>query len=106
MRLKGRKNKSTGWKALHSLKQAPQAWYNRIYKHFLEHGFIISEREPTLYSKREHDDNFIMVYVYVDDIIYGNSSQGIVEKFKYQMMKEFEITDLGLLHYFLGLEVK
>ncbi|XP_047261116.1 secreted RxLR effector protein 161-like [Capsicum annuum] len=63
-----------------------------------------SENEPTLYVKKE-SDNFIIVCLYVDDIIYTSSSNFLVDNFKSQMMNEFEMSDMGLLHYFLGLEV-
>lgn len=46
------------------------------------------------------------VCLYVDDIIYMGSRESIVAEFKDCMMKNFEMSDLGLLHYFLGLEVK
>ncbi|KAA3467261.1 Retrovirus-related Pol polyprotein from transposon TNT 1-94 [Gossypium australe] len=81
-------------KALYELKQAPRAWYSKI----------DGENEPTLYVKKEGND-FIIVCLYVDDIIYTSSSTFLVDKFKSQMMNEFEMSDMGLLHYFLGLEV-
>lgn len=63
-----------------------------------------SENEPTLYLKKEGSD-FLMICLYVDDIIYMGSSSALINKFKAGMMKMFEMTDLGKLHYFLGLEV-
>ena len=47
-----------------------------------------------------------MVCLYVDDMIYIGSCESRIDDFKSCMMKTFEMTDLGLLHYFLGLEVK
>ncbi|KAK9158632.1 hypothetical protein Scep_005206 [Stephania cephalantha] len=46
-----------------------------------------------------------MIFLYVDDIIYVGSSTVLIDEFKFDMMKTFEMTDLGLLHYFFGLEV-
>jgi Reverse transcriptase (RNA-dependent DNA polymerase) len=46
------------------------------------------------------------VALYVDDLIFMENSSRMVEEFKGAMMKEFEMTDLGLMKYFLGLEVK
>lgn len=77
-----------------------RGWYSQINIHFLEHGFIRSKRETTLHSKRVDDGNFIMVCVYID----AGSLQGTIDKFKCQI--EFEMFNLGVLHYFLGLEVK
>ena len=73
------------------MKQAPRAWYGKI--------------EPTLYVKKEGKNDFIIVCLYVDDIIYTSSSNFFVDEFKSQMMKEFEMSYMSLLHYFLGLEV-
>ncbi|XP_052172111.1 uncharacterized mitochondrial protein AtMg00810-like [Diospyros lotus] len=61
--------------------------------------------EPTLYVKKEGKNDLIIVCLYVDDIIYPSSSSSLVDEFKSQMMNEFEMSDMGLLHYFLGLEV-
>jgi hypothetical protein len=91
-------------KALYGLKQAPRAWYSKIDGYFQEKGYMRSENEPTLYVKKEGND-FIIVCLYVDDIIYTSSSTYLVDEFKTQMMNEFEMSDMGLLHYFLGLEV-
>ena len=92
--------------ALHGLKQAPRAWYFKINSYFQENGFERSNNEPTLYLKREGKKDFLVVCLYVDDMIYMGSSESIVAEFKDCMMKKFEMSDLGLLHYFLGLEVK
>lgn len=88
------------------LKQAPRACYFKIDSFFIENGFERSKNEPTLYFKRDGKSNFLVVCLYVDDIIYMGSSESIVAEFKSCMMKNFEMSDLGLLHYFLGLEVK
>ncbi|XP_070005942.1 uncharacterized mitochondrial protein AtMg00810-like [Nicotiana sylvestris] len=64
-----------------------------------------SENDPTLYVKKEGKNDFIVVCLYVDDIIYTSSSIFLVDEFKSQMMNDFEMLDMGLLHYFLGLEI-
>ena len=93
-------------KALYGLKQAPCAWYNKIDSYFHENGFKRSENEPTLYLKKQGDSDFLVVCLYVDDMIYMGSCESILVDFKSNMMKNFKMSDLGLLHYFLGLEVK
>lgn len=92
-------------KALYGLKQASHEWYKKIDSYFLENNFERSGNEPTLYLKRQGTD-FLVVCLYVDDMIYMGSCEAIVAEFKSSMMKQFEMSDLGLLHYFLGLEVK
>lgn len=93
-------------KALYGLKQAPRAWYKRINSYFLLNGFVRSENEPTLYMKKYEKGGFLVVCVYVDDMIYMGSSEALVAEFKSCMQKEFEMSDLGSLQYFLGFEVK
>lgn len=91
-------------KALYGLKQAPRAWYSKIDAYFQNSGFVRSENEPTLYLKKQVND-LLLVCLYVDDMIYMGSSSSLVFKFKENMMKTFEMTDLGKLHYFLGVEI-
>ncbi|CAL5390436.1 unnamed protein product [Camellia sinensis] len=93
-------------KTLYGLKQAPRAWYSKIDGYFQQNGFLRSENEPTLYVKKEGKNDFIIICLYVDDIIYTSSSSSFVAEFKSRMMHEFEMSDMGLLHYFLGLEVQ
>ena len=92
-------------KALYGLKQAPRAWYNRIDEHFQSLGFVKSPSEATLYIK-EIDANLIIVSVYVDDLLVTDSNEKLVKEFKAKMLKVFEMTDLGLMSYFLGMEMK
>lgn len=72
-------------------------------------GFERSSNEPTLYTKLtklQGSSHILLLCIYVDDIIYMGSSQEMISDFKATMMQRFEMSDLGLLRYFLGLEVK
>ncbi|KAM2263641.1 hypothetical protein ACFXTI_039901 [Malus domestica] len=91
-------------KALYGLKQAPRAWYEEINSYFAKAGFHRSPSEATLYIKTSHS-GILIVSLYVDDIIYTGSSKEMIAKFKGEMMRQYEMTDLGLLHHFLGLGV-
>lgn len=68
-------------------------------------GFQKSPHEPTLFVQAKPDGNFLVVCLYVDDLIYTDNDRLLYEEFKASMMAEFEMSDLGMLHYFLGLEV-
>jgi hypothetical protein len=92
-------------KALYGLKQAPRAWYSRIDEHLLNLGFVKSLSEAILYVKLK-DNDVLIVSLYVDDILVTGSNELLVEEFKQEMMNVFEMTDLGLMTYFLGMEVK
>ncbi|KAL0384142.1 UNVERIFIED_CONTAM: Retrovirus-related Pol polyprotein from transposon RE1 [Sesamum radiatum] len=91
-------------KALYGLKQAPRAWYSRIDNYFMNRGFRRSLSEPTLYVKRQGNDTLI-VSLYVDDLIYTGNNEKMIHDFKEDMMKTFEMSDLGLMHFFLGIEI-
>ncbi|KAD6453846.1 hypothetical protein E3N88_08552 [Mikania micrantha] len=92
-------------KALYGLKQAPRAWYSKIDDYFERHGFTKSHSEPTLYIKKVLDQGVMYVCLYVDDIVCTSSSKKLIHEFKTSMESEFEMSDMGLLRYFLGLEV-
>ena len=91
-------------KAFYGLKQAPRAWYNRIDVYLTENGFEKCDGEPTLYIK-ENDGKILIVVLYVDALIFTGNENSLIADFKGVMKSEFEMTDLGCLRYFLGIEV-
>ena len=92
-------------RALYGVNQAPWAWYNRIDSYLMRYGFCKSNGEPTLYIKAKNGNVLIFV-LYVDDLIFTRNDNFLIGEFKEAMKNEFEMTDLGLLKYFLGIEVK
>ena len=92
-------------KALYGLKQAPRAWFNRIEAHFLGEGFRRCESEQTLFTKQSEAGKVIIVSIYVDDVIFTGDDEGMLSEFKDSMLKEFDMSDLGSMHFFLGIEV-
>ncbi|KAI5324311.1 hypothetical protein L3X38_033384 [Prunus dulcis] len=92
-------------KALYGLKQAPRAWYSEIDGYFAECGFTKSQSEATLYVKARGKASILIVSIYVDDIVYTGNDQEMIEDFKKDMKEKYEMTDLGLLHHFLGMGV-
>ena len=92
-------------KALYGLKQAPRAWYLKLHSCLLSLGFFKSVFEQSLYLKRS-DGEMLIVGVYVDDLIVTGSRSDVIETFKTQMAQEFDMSNLGLLSSYLGIEVK
>ncbi|GJW10007.1 reverse transcriptase [Tanacetum coccineum] len=92
-------------KALYGLKQAPRAWNTRIDKYFQEHGFTKCLSEYALYVKFENK-SILLACLYVDDLIFTGNSQSMIDELKKSMTREFEMTDIGLMSYYLGIEVK
>ncbi|KAD4982803.1 hypothetical protein E3N88_19474 [Mikania micrantha] len=91
-------------KALYGLKQAPRAWNTKLDGVLKGYGFKRCQLEQAVYTKRTSLDITIIV-IYVDDLLVTGSSQQEVSQFKRQMEQTFEMSDLGLLTYYLGLEV-
>lgn len=93
-------------KALYGLKQAPRAWNSKIDGYLLQNGFIKSLSEPSLYVKTHEPNDFLILCLYVDDLIYTGTNMKMLNEFKKAMMSKYEMTDLGLMKYFLGIQVK
>ena len=70
-------------KVLYGLKQAPHAWNSKIDNYFLRGGFVKSQSDPSLYIKTK-GPHFLILYLYVDDLIYIDSNQKMIEEFKRQ----------------------
>ncbi|WVZ76735.1 hypothetical protein U9M48_024680 [Paspalum notatum var. saurae] len=92
-------------KALYGLKQAPRAWYARLKSFLLKSGFVIGSVDKTLFLLSRGGDTLI-VQIYVDDIIFGGSAHALVSSFAEQMSREFEMSLMGELQFFLGLQIK
>ena len=90
-------------KDLYGLKQAPRAWYGRIDSFLMSMGFSKSKVDPNLSYKVVEDEPVILL-LYVDDLFLTGNEKQIMES-KKKLAKEFEMKYLGLMHYFLGLEV-
>ena len=92
-------------KALYGLRQAPRAWNAKLDNFLKSLGFQKCPLEHAVYT-RWKENKIQIVGVYVDDLIIVGSSKDDILSFKQQMKKLFEMSDLGLLSYYLGIEVK
>ena len=92
-------------KALYGLKQAPRAWFSRIESYFKKEGFEKDASEQTLFPKINKEGKRLTISLYVDDLIYTGDDEIMMCEFKDSMMKEFDMSDLGKMKYFLGIEV-
>jgi hypothetical protein len=87
------------------LKQAPRAWYGRLRGFLFERGFEMGKVDQTLFLLRQGSD-ILIVQVYVDDIVFGGSSNSLFVRFAEDMSREFEMSMMGELQFFLGLQIK
>ena len=89
---------------MYGLKQTPRAWYSHLDEFLLSLGFEKSLNEATLYVKKV-DKDILIVSVYVDDLLITGNHEQLVDEFKLKMKNKFEMNELGLLSYFLGMEI-
>src|SRR4030065_1003418 len=92
-------------KALYGLKQAPRAWYERLTEFLVNHGYKKGGIDKTMFIKN-NNGKLMIAQIYVDDIVFGGMSSTMVEHFVKQMQSEFEMSLVGELTYFLGLQAK
>ncbi|GJS44657.1 retrovirus-related pol polyprotein from transposon TNT 1-94 [Tanacetum coccineum] len=92
-------------KALYGLKQAPKAWYDRLKAFLIKHEYKMGMVDNTLFTKKK-SSNLIIVQIYVDDIIFGSTCQDMCDEFSKIMHDEFEMSMMGELNFFLGLQIK
>ncbi|GJU39550.1 putative ribonuclease H-like domain-containing protein [Tanacetum coccineum] len=91
-------------KALYGLHQAPRAWYETLSTYLLDNGFQSGQIDKTLFIKKVKSD-ILLVQVYVDDIIFGSTKKKLCSEFEKLMHKKFQMSSMGELTFFLGLQV-
>ncbi|CAM8965620.1 unnamed protein product [Rhodiola kirilowii] len=92
-------------KALYGLKQAPKIWYECLTVFLKDHDYVRGGVGKTMFVKHTRSD-FIIAQIYVVNIVFGSSTQKLVDKFVEQMQQEFKMSMVGEINYFLKLEVK
>nr|GEZ15020.1 retrovirus-related Pol polyprotein from transposon TNT 1-94 [Tanacetum cinerariifolium] len=92
-------------KALYGLKQAHKAWYGRPKVFLIKHVYSMGMVDNILFTKKSKS-HLIIVQIYVDNIIFGSASQNLCNDFAKIMHNEFEMSTMGELNFFLGLQIK
>ncbi|XP_052624739.1 uncharacterized mitochondrial protein AtMg00810-like [Lactuca sativa] len=91
-------------KALYGLKQAPRAWFEKFSTVITSLGFVQSNHDFALFVRCSSAGR-ILLSLYVDDMIITGDDHGGIESLKHDLAHRFAMKDLGLLRYFLGIEV-
>nr|GEU55206.1 putative ribonuclease H-like domain-containing protein [Tanacetum cinerariifolium] len=92
-------------KAIYGLHQDPRAWYETLANYLLENSFQKGKIDQTLFIKRKKGD-ILLVYIYVDDIIFGSTNKDLCKAFEKLLKDKFQMSSMGELTFFLGLQVK
>ncbi|GJR00233.1 retrovirus-related pol polyprotein from transposon TNT 1-94 [Tanacetum coccineum] len=91
-------------KALYGLKQALRALYDLLSSFLLSQKFTKGTVNPTLFVRREGKD-ILLVQIYVDDIIFASTKPDLCETFSKIMCSKFQMSMMGKLSFFLGLQI-
>lgn len=92
-------------KAHYGLKQSPRRWNIRLDKFLRQYGFVKATSDPNLYILQE-GDQYMLLLVYVDDLLLATNSKQLMDKTKVWLKSEFEMQDIGEPTYCLGMEIK
>ena len=92
-------------KSIYGLKQASRQWVLKFSAALSRLGFTTGTSDHTLFLKSLNDGHFLAVLVYVDDIIVSGSSASHSWQLIHDLSQQFKLRDLGVLKYFLGLEI-
>ncbi|RWR92079.1 Dimer_Tnp_hAT domain-containing protein/DUF4371 domain-containing protein [Cinnamomum micranthum f. kanehirae] len=88
-----------------TVERAPRAWYERLTVFLLNNGFKRGSVDKTLFIK-EDNHHILISQIYVDDIVFSSTSSKLVDQFSKSMSSEFEMSMVGELTFFLGLQIK
>nr|GEV50339.1 retrovirus-related Pol polyprotein from transposon TNT 1-94 [Tanacetum cinerariifolium] len=91
-------------KALYGLKQAPKAWYDELFNFMVSKRFSKGSIDPTLFITK-HEKDILLVQIYVDDIIFGSTNPKLSKRFEQLMHSKFEMSMMGELKFFLGIQI-
>jgi hypothetical protein len=91
-------------KSLYGIKPTPRAWYAKMYNFLIDTRFSRFHSDPNVYTKKV-GIHHIIIFLYVDDLIFISSDLKLLNHVKTSLKKKFEMQDLGFLHYFLVLQV-
>ena len=92
-------------KALYGLKQDSRAWYTRIDSYLHDNGFVKCPDEHAIFFKSNVQGDMLLISLYVDDLISTGNNVSMFDEVKRAMIQEFEKIDMGLMSYYLGIEV-
>ena len=92
-------------KSLYGLKQAPRCWYKRFDSFIMSLGYNRLNSDPCAYFKRFGENNFVILLLYVDDMLVAGPNKDHIQELKAQLAREFEMKDLGSANKILGMQI-
>lgn len=93
-------------KSLYGLKQAPRQWYKKFDSFMIDHGYQRTNSDHCVFVKRFDDGEFIILLLYVDDMLIVGQNSEKISKLKPEMKKYFAMKDLGPAKHILGMSIR
>jgi hypothetical protein len=91
-------------KSLYGLKRALRAWYAKMDSYLLSHNFVHCKLDPNVYMLRM-TNSLLLLVLYVDDLLITGCTTSKIAAVKRILHDKFLMMDMGLLHFFLGLDI-
>ena len=92
-------------KSLYDLKQMPRAWYEKLTEHLLKLNYKHFDLDDATFFVKKVGRSVVYLVIYVDDLMITGNNDEYISSIKKELKKVFDMTNLGLLHYYLGIEV-
>ena len=92
-------------KSLYGLKQAPRQWYLKFDKFMSEQGYTRCHSNHCVYLKRKNDGSYIILLLYVDDMLVAGSNMQEINVLKRKLANSFAMKDLGAAKQILGMSI-
>ena len=92
-------------KSLYGLKKAPWAWYGKLIEHLSKLDFKNFDLDDANFFFEKVGKIVVYLVLYVDDILMIGKNESYITSIKKELKKGFEMTNLGYVHYYLGIEV-
>jgi transposase InsO family protein len=92
-------------KSLYGLKQAPRLWYKKFDSFMVDHGYDRTTSDHCVFVKKFSDGEFIILLLYVDDMLIVGRDTSKIDKLKKELSKSFSMKDLGSAKQILGMKI-
>jgi hypothetical protein len=92
-------------KSLYGLRQSPRQWYKKFDSFMVSQNYTRSEYDHCVYFKKFDNGIFIILVLYVDDMLLASKSMTEINRLKAQMARTFDMKDLGATKQILGMEI-
>ena len=92
-------------KSLYGLKQAPREWYHKFHSFMLSQGYKHSDTDHCLYMRQAKDGIFLILILYVDDMLIAGKNIHEVDALKSKLNATFDMKDLGEANHILGMHI-